>query len=95
MKSQRLTNLRNEIRKAKKEATGISVYVYALLSYSFAFAKDSGKTHRAMVVDIIEYGDKAEDTMFQIEFLSGDRELVEYNLLIHTPNIYKEEGDDL
>ena len=86
----RFDSLTNEISKARKTKTGINIDPSDLLGYSFAHERDDGIKQRATVVEIDN-----ENNLFTLEYITGDRDLIDYNQLINSFNAQDEDGDRL
>ena len=80
-KKQRFTSLREEIVKAKKAKTEITIDPSDLLGYSFVHQKDESYAPRCTVIDPNE-----ENNLFTLEYFNEDRDVIEYNDLINTIN---------
>ena len=84
------TSLCEEISKAKKEKTEITIDPSDLLGYSFVYKNDENNAPRCTVVDHNE-----ENNLFTLEYFIGDRDVVDYNNLINTIKAPDEERDKL
>ena len=87
----RFDSLTNEIiSKARKMKTGINIDPSDLLGYSFAHERDDGIKQRATIVE-----KDNENNLFILEYITGDRDLIDYNQLINFFNAQDEDGDRL
>jgi len=86
----RFARLKNEISKARKKKTGVNIDPSDLLGYSFVHERDDGIKQRATVVEIDN-----EHNLFTLEYITGDRDLIDYNQLINSFNAQDEDGDGL
>jgi len=77
----RFASLKNVISKARKKKTGVNIDPSDLLGYSFVHERDDGIKQRATVVEI-----NNQYNLFTLEYITGDRDLIDYNQLINSFN---------